>query len=100
VRGCLALEHSFQLGCFHGIGNGHVQQLILAPQALAQICGGGDPEDQTVRIEGAIERMARYAGEAAALACRSLSDWRRQICEESRRRGLYAMDRSFALYSR
>lgn len=100
VRGCLALEHSFQLGCFHGIGNGHVQQLIRAPQALAQICGGGDRDDQTICIEGAIERMARYAGESAALACSSLGDWRGPICEDSRKRGLYAMDRSFVLYPR
>lgn len=100
VRGCLALERPFRLGCFHGIGNGHMQQLIRNPQTLAIVCEAGDHDDQTVCIEGAIERMARYAGEAAALACSSLEDWRGPICEDSRKRGLYAMDRSFALYPR
>lgn len=88
------------MGCFHGIGNGHVQILVRSPQSLMQICQAGDREDQTVCIEGAIERLARYAGEAAARACASLGDWRQSICEESRQRGLYAMDRSFALYPR
>ncbi len=88
------------MGCFHGIGNGHVQILVRSPQSLMQICQAGDREDRTVCIEGAIERLARYAGEAAARACASLGDWRQSICEESRQRGLYAMDRSFALYPR
>ena len=100
ARGCLALERPSRLGCFHGIGNGHVQILMRSPESLTQICQAGDREDQTVCIEGAIERMARYAGEAAARACGSLGDWRQPICDESRQRGLYAMDRSFALYPR
>ena len=100
ARGCLALDRPFRLGCFHGVGNGHVQQLMRSPNSLTQICQAGDREDQTVCIEGAIERLARYAGEAAARACASLGDWRQSICEESRQRGLYAMDRSFALYPR
>jgi hypothetical protein len=73
---------------------------MRSPQSLAEICGTGDRDDQTVCIEGAIERMARYAGDAAARACASVNDWRRPVCEESRERGLYAMDRSFALYPR
>lgn len=100
ARGCRVLERSYRLGCFHGIGNGHVQQVMRSPMLLAQICQAGDREDQTVCIEGAIERMARYAGNAAARACSALDDWRQTICEESRQRGLYAMDRSFALYPR
>ncbi len=100
TRGCLALELPYRLGCFHGVGNGHVQILMRSPQSLAEICRGGDHDDQTVCIEGAIERMARYAGDAAASACASVDDWRRSVCEESRERGLYAMDRSFALYPR
>ena len=100
ARGCLALERPYRLGCFHGVGNGHVQILMRSPQALAEICQAGDRDDQTVCIEGAIERMARYTGDAAARACASVGDWRRSVCEASRERGLYAMDRSFALYPR
>ncbi len=100
TRGCLALERPYRLGCFHGVGNGHVQVLMRAPQSLAEICGAGDRDDQIVCIEGAIERMARYTGDAAARACASVEDWRKDVCEASRQRGLYAMDRSFALYPR
>lgn len=100
ARGCLALERPYRLGCFHGIGNGHVQIVMRSPQSLTEICQAGDREDQSVCIEGAIERMARYAGDAAARACGSLGDWHQAICEESRMRGLYAMDRSFELYPR
>lgn len=100
TRGCLAMERPFRLGCFHGVGNGHVQQLMRSPQSLTLICRAGNHEDQDVCIEGAIERMARYAGAAAARACKSLDDRRKAVCEVSRQRGLYAMDRSFALYPR
>ena len=84
VRGCLALDRPFQLGCFHGVGNGHVQFVIRTPELLAEICSAGDHDDQAVCIEGAIERIARYAGDAATLACNSLDDWRKAVCEESR----------------
>jgi len=47
-----------------------------------------------------MERMSRYHAEIAARACAALTDWRGPVCEESRKRGLYAMDRSFALYPR
>lgn len=100
ARGCMAMERPYRLGCFHGIGNGHVRPLILSPQSLAEVCRQGDREDQTVCIEGAIERMTRYAGDAAARACNVLGDWRQAVCNEARRRGLYAMERSFALYPR
>lgn len=100
AQGCAALEGSYRLGCFHGIGNGHLQILIKQPEALGQVCGHGTRDDQAVCIEGAMERMARYHNALAQRACASLGDWRQAGCDESLKRGLYAMDRSFALYPR
>jgi hypothetical protein len=100
IRGCMALEGAYRLGCFHGIGNGHLSQLARKPELLGKICGGGEHDDQVVCVEGAVERIARYQPETAVRACGSLPDWRQQICENARKRGLYAMDRSFALYPR
>lgn len=100
VSGCSALAQPYRLGCFHGIGNGHLRTLIQTPEALGELCGRGDRDDQVVCIEGAMERMARYHNALARRACASLSDWRKGVCDESLKRGLYAMDRSFALYPR
>ena len=100
ARGCKALTGPHRLGCFHGIGNGHLATLLRTTQALGELCGFGDRDDQTVCIEGSMERMSRYHNALAKQACASLNDWRAGICEESLKRGLYAMDRSFALYPR
>lgn len=100
AQGCESLAQPYRRGCFHGIGNGHLRMLIRTPEALGELCARGDRDDQAVCIEGALERMARYHNALARRACASLNDWRAGVCEESLKRGLYAMDRSFALYPR
>lgn len=100
ASGCEALANPYRLGCFHGIGNGHLRTLIRTPETLGELCGRGSRDDQAVCIEGAMERMARYHNALAQRACASLGDWRKAVCDESLKRGLYSMDRSFALYPR
>lgn len=100
VAACEALEGNEQLGCFHGIGNGHLSFLVGGQLTLGQLCQFGTKDEQFVCIEGAMERMSRYYPDIAEAQCASVEGWQKDVCEESVAHGMYDMDKSFELYPR
>jgi len=100
VRHCAGLSGKSRLGCFHGIGNAHMGRIARGRRTLTQVCGFGGREDQTVCIEGAMERLGKFTPAIAARRCDSLTGWRRQLCHSAASRKMYDMEKSFALYQR
>ena len=99
-RQCAQLGEKYRLGCFHGIGFAHLERVAQGQKTLAEVCGFGSREDQTVCIEGVMERLGRLNMTTAAERCRSLVDWRRGVCQAAAARQMYDMDKSFKAYPR
>ena len=59
---------------FHGIGNAHMGLVGRGRTTLAEVCGFGSREDQTVCVEGAMERLGKFGPAVAAERCASLTD--------------------------
>ena len=97
---CATLGDKYRLGCFHGIGFAHFRHVSGGKKSLAEVCGAGTRDDQTVCVEGAVERIGRFTPVVAAERCGSLSDWRRKVCERAASEKMYDMNKSFALYQR
>ena len=97
---CAALSGKYRLGCFHGIGNALVPRISRGRLTAAQACGAGSRDDQTVCIEGVMERLGKFQPAIAAERCEPLTDWRRGVCQAAASRKMYDMTKSFALYQR
>jgi hypothetical protein len=69
-------------------------------KTLADICGFGTRDDQTVCVEGAMERLGKFTPAIAGERCAPLTDWRREVCQAAATRKMYDMEKSFALYRR
>ena len=100
ARHCAGLTGKYRLGCFHGLGNAHMGRIARGRRTLADVCGFGTREDQTVCVEGAMERLGKFTPAVAAKRCESLGDWRRQVCQAAASRKMYDMEKSFAMYQR
>lgn len=100
VQHCEGLTGKYRLGCFHGIGNAHMGRIARGRKAIADVCGAGTREDQTVCVEGAMERLGKFTPAIATRRCNSLSDWRREVCHAAASRKMYDMEKSFAMYQR
>jgi hypothetical protein len=99
-RQCAGLSAKYRLGCFHGLGFAHLARIAGGRITLAEVCGYGTRADQTVCIEGAMERLGRFSQVLAASRCESLTDWRRGVCQAAAEREMYDTEKSFALYRR
>ncbi|MFL5606371.1 MAG: hypothetical protein ACJ8AD_07995 [Gemmatimonadaceae bacterium] len=99
-RQCAGLSGKYRLGCFHGIGNAHVGMIAHGLKTLAEVCSFGSRQDQTVCVEGAMERLGKFTPAIASQRCASLTDWRREVCQAAVSRKMYDMEKSFALYTR
>ena len=98
INSCKALEGKYRLGCFHGLGNTHVDLIALGKVDFRAVCGSGTADDQYMCIEGAIERMAKYYPVMAKERCDEFSGWQKDLCLEGASRGMYSLERSFDLY--
>jgi hypothetical protein len=67
---------------------------------LAKVCGFGSRDDQTICLEGAMERLGKFSPAIAAERCEPLADWRRGVCQVAASRKMYDLTKSFALYQR
>ena len=97
---CTALSGKYRLGCFHGIGSALEPNVLRGFIPVGVACGIGSRDDQTVCIDGAMERLAKFEPTIAAARCETLKDWRRGVCQAAASRKLYDMTKSFALYQR
>ncbi len=97
---CATLSGKYRLGCFHGIGNAHVGHVSTGRMTMADVCGFGSRDDQTVCVEGVMERLGKFRPAVASERCGALTDWRQGVCQAAASRKMYDMDKSFALYQR
>ena len=101
VNACLTLSGNDQLGCFHGIGNGHYLPAVRGQATLGQLCAYGNHDDQYVCTEGLIERMGRYNPDKAVAQCDTVdAGWQRDLCLAAAGRGLYDPSKPFDLYQK
>jgi len=100
IDACLALEGTAQSGCFHGIGNGHLQFVVGGQISLAQLCSAGDRADQYTCTEGLMERLSRYYPEQIEVQCATVEDWQNALCLTSADHEMYDLEKSFLYYGR
>jgi len=86
------------MGCFHGLGNGHMGVLALEKVDIKDLCLTGNDEEQFMCIEGAMERMAKYHMEKAEKVCSGLEGSPKEICDTAVDQGMYNMEKDFTLY--
>jgi hypothetical protein len=97
---CAALSGKYRLGCFHGIGSALEPNVLRGFLPVARACGFGSRDDQTMCVDGAMERLGKFEPAIAAERCETLKDWRRGVCQAAASRKMYDMTKSFALYQR
>ena len=100
ARQCMGFSAKYRLGCFHGMGFAHMIQVTRGRRTLAEVCGFGTREDQTVCLEGTMDRLGQFNPTVGPERCESLTDWRREVCQAAASRKKYDLEKSFALYQR
>lgn len=100
---CLTLDtQPARLGCFHGFGaayrSGVMARLGDEPDVLEQLCVHGNITDQTMCVEGVIDKMIDYDPAMARQACDGLSGEIQQICYDAARLGMYSLDKPTMSY--
>ncbi len=95
---CEKLNGTFRLGCFHGMGNGHMPAILLGQLSLKDVCLYSTEEEQFMCIEGAMERMAKYHEETAWKVCDQVDGKPREICLAAVKNSMYNMEKNLTLY--
>ncbi len=96
---CLRLGGRLRLGCFHGLGMLGLDDVAREPAALETLCRAGGDDEQTVCIEGAIEKLADYNEQEAMAACRLLTGHAAAVCLEAAKGKMYRLAKpSMPLY--
>lgn len=95
---CLSLKNQYQVGCFHGIGNGHLVYVASQRATLARICQAGSRDDMYACTEGLIERMGRYLPDLAKAQCETVTGWQQDLCKTDVQHELYDLTKPFDLY--
>ena len=93
ARECLKLTGARRLGCFHGLGAALMDRVASEPAALASGCRHGSADDQTMCIEGVIEKLADYKESVAAKACAKLDGARLAVCRAAMEGKMYRLDK-------
>jgi hypothetical protein len=98
IEECEKLNGKFRLGCFHGLGNGHMPVIASGRMKISDVCLTGSEDEKFVCIEGSIERMAKYHKEFALKACETLEGKYKDICLKAVDQGMYNMDKDLSVY--
>ncbi len=99
VAECLKLPEMYQLGCFHGFGNGHLEPLVLGKTKITNVCSAGDDKDKESCIDGAMMRMGKYHYDIGKKICENdLVGDQQSICLNALNQRMYGLDRPFELY--
>lgn len=98
AKECMSLEGYARLGCFHGLGFSQLDAIAKNPAHLKNICGYGTPDDRTICIEGAIEKLADVNTMRAHEACALLPSELLVVCENAANQRLYTLEKFFDLY--
>ena len=89
-------------GCFHGFGMAYmppvIERLETEPGVLGEVCLHGTLADQSMCVEGVIEKMADYDRAAALKACGALEGEIAEVCTAAARGGMYRLDKPTLKY--
>jgi hypothetical protein len=99
---CLDLPDYERWGCFHGLGmqfGTMIQQWVEYDKNMfGDLCGHGTLVDQTMCVEGAIEKMADFDEALAQAACDTLSGELADICHSAASEKMYRLDKPSLKY--
>lgn len=96
---CLELPRPRRLGCFHGIGASYVRAVFLNPGLIKDVCLHGNVDDQTMCVEGVIEKLGEYDEAHALAACQELDGELASVCHAAAREKMYRLSKpTFSLY--
>lgn len=98
VRECENLAGKYRLACFHGLGNAHVSRIERGRISIRDVCLHGTATEQTMCIEGAIERMAKVNEGRAREVCGELEGQNHETCLTAVKNRLYSVDKDLTLY--
>jgi hypothetical protein len=97
-RMCSDLTGAVRLGCFHGLGNAHAPWIAAGHIRLKAVCLGIDASEESVCIDGAIERLAKYDDARAQQICDELTNEPRKVCFRAVQNNMYNMEKDLSLY--
>ncbi len=98
ISECEKFDGKFRLGCFHGLGNGHMPAIASGKMKISDVCLTGSEDEKFMCIEGSIERMAKYHRSLALRACNSLEGKHNDICMTAVGYGMYNMEKDLSMY--
>jgi len=98
VHECEKLSGKFRLGCFHGLGNGHMWGIAHDKMSIKEVCLHGPEDEQFMCIEGAMERMGKYSEKRALEVCEELEGKNKETCLIAVEHKMYSMEKDFTLY--
>ncbi|MGH7884863.1 MAG: hypothetical protein ACRENO_04110 [Thermodesulfobacteriota bacterium] len=96
---CLDLDDAQRKGCFHGLGAAISRFVNNNPMIVKYICEKGDEDEQTLCIEGAIEKLADFSESEALRVCNTLDGKNKDVCLSAAEEKMYRLDKeSLDLY--
>jgi hypothetical protein len=95
---CETLKGRYRLGCYHGLGNGHMALIAAGKISIRRVCLGLAKDEEFVCIEGAMERMAKYKEPRALEVCQELDGENRSTCLNAVAQKMYNMRKDLSLY--
>ncbi len=91
---CSQLPAETRAGCFHGLGATYTPLVKEYPDLLKVVCSFGGSKEQTLCIEGVIEKLADFNEQWALKACDTLGSETRDICIAAARGKMYRLDKA------
>lgn len=90
---CGQLPDQTRAGCFHGLGAAYAPIINTYPSLLKVVCSAGNSNEQTLCIEGAIEKLADFNEQWAISTCELLDSKNKGICLAAAHGKMYRLDK-------
>jgi len=95
---CAALRGAVRLGCYHGLGNAHMELIATNRIGIRRVCLGLSENEEFACIDGAMERMAKFHPNIAAQVCDQLEGKNKTDCLDAVSRKMYDMNKDLSIY--
>ena len=95
---CSSFTGAVRRGCFHGLGNAHMELIAAGKIDIRPVCLGLDKVEAIVCIDGAMERMAKYHQDTTLRICDQLDGENKTACLAAVSRKMYDMKKDLSLY--
>jgi hypothetical protein len=95
---CSSLADAVRRGCFHGLGNALMLRIAAGKIGIRPVCLGLGTVEESVCIDGAMERMAVYHPDIAVRVCDQLDGNNKADCLAAVSRKMFDMKKDLSLY--